>query len=89
MTRILAYADRVSARPGETINVMVSCDGVERYDVDLIRVIHGDVNPEGPGYQAEPVPFDFGGPKQGRHQPINPGSYGLVDDHAIIRLSRE
>ena len=84
MTRILAYADRVSARPGETINVMVSCDGVERYDVDLIRVIHGDVNPEGPGYQAEPIPFDLGEHKPGRYQPIHPGSYGLVDDHAAF-----
>ena len=84
MTRIIAYADRVSARPGETVNFMVSCDGIDRYEVDLIRVIHGDVNPSGPGYQVEPIPFDFGGHKQGRHQPINPGSYGLVDDHATF-----
>ena len=84
MTKILAYADRVSAAPGETVEFMVSCDGIDRYDVDFIRVIHGDVNPTGPGYQVEPIPFDFGGHKQGRHQPINPGSYGLVDDHAAF-----
>ena len=68
MTRILAYADRVSARPGETIEIMVSCDQVDSYDVELVRIIQGDVNPAGPGYREEVIPHDVGGPFQlGRH----------------------
>ena len=49
MSKILGYADRISAAPGESIKVMVSCEGLDHYDAQLIRVIQGDINPEGPG----------------------------------------
>lgn len=80
MSRILGYADRLSVAPGERIKVMVSCDGLERYDARVIRVIQGDVNPDGPGYREEPIALDLGGPFAGRHQPIHAGSYGVVED---------
>jgi N,N-dimethylformamidase len=84
MTRILGYADRVSAAPGETIQVMVSCDNIENYDAELVRVVQGDINPAGPGFREEVVPHDLGGPFNGRHQPIHPGSYGLVADDPVF-----
>ncbi len=80
MTRILGYADRVSAAPGERLSVMVSCEGLEQYDARLIRVIHGDVNPAGPGYREHCVPLDLGGPFAARFQPIHAGSYAVVDN---------
>ena len=80
MIGLLGYADHVSAAPGETIQIMVSSNGVARYDAELVRVIQGDVNPDGPGYQEDVVPLDLGGPFAGRYQPIHPGSYGLVED---------
>ena len=49
MTRILAYADRLSVAPDETIRFMVSCDNIEKYDAELVRVVQGDTNPAGPG----------------------------------------
>ena len=85
MTRILAYADRLSAAPGETVRVMVSCDGLERFDAELVRVVQGDINPAGPGFREQPVRHDLGGPFPGRHQPINSGSYGLIGDHPTFR----
>ena len=80
MTRILGYADRISAAPGDSIEVKVSCDGLDCYDASLIRVIQGDINPAGPGYRDELVSLDLGGPFHGRYQPINTGSYAVVDD---------
>jgi N,N-dimethylformamidase len=80
MSRILGYADRMSVAPGERIKVMVSCDGVEVYDAELVRVIQGDINPDGPGYREEPVALDLGGPFKGRYQPIHTGSYAVIDD---------
>lgn len=80
MTRILGYADRISAAPGDSIEVKVSCDGLDFYDASLIRVIQGDINPAGPGYRDELVSLDLGGPFHGRYQPINTGSYAVVDD---------
>ena len=80
MTRILGYADRISASPGESIQVMVSCEGLDQYDANLIRVIQGDINPSGPGYRERSVELDIGGPFTGRYQPINAGSYAVVPD---------
>ena len=49
--RILAYADRLSGRPGEAAEIKVSCEGLNRYEAELVRIIQGDINPQGPGYR--------------------------------------
>ncbi len=85
MTRILAYADRLSVAPGESLEIKVSCDGLTRYDAELVRVIQGDINPAGPGYREDPVPLDLGGPFKGRFQPIHAGSYAIVEDAPPLR----
>ena len=83
--RILAYADRLSARPGEAVEIKVSCDGLTRYEAELVRIVQGDINPDGPGYREDAVDADLGGPFEGRFQPIHPGSYGIVEDNAAFR----
>ena len=83
--RILAYADRLSARPGGTVAIKVSCEGLPRYEAELVRIIQGDINPEGPGYREEAVDVDLGGPFAGRFQPIHPGSYGIVEDNPAFQ----
>ena len=85
MTRILAYADRVSVAPTETVKVMVSCDRLESYDAQLVRVIQGDINPDGPGYREKPVSLNIGGPFQGRYQPIHAGSHAEIADAPVLR----
>jgi N,N-dimethylformamidase len=84
MSRILGYADRLSVAPGEPIKVMVSCHGLETYNAELVRVIQGDINPDGPGYREEPVALDLGGPFKGRYQPIHNGSYAVVPDSPVF-----
>jgi len=84
MIGLLGYADRISARPGETIQIMVSTDSLDSYDAELVRIIQGDVNPDGPGYEEEVIPHDLGGSFTGRFQPINLGSYGVVDDNSTF-----
>ena len=51
---IVGYADRYSVRAGDTIRFMVSSK-LPSYQADIVRLIHGDVNPEGPGFKEEPV----------------------------------
>lgn len=80
MSRILAYADKLSVAPGERIEFMVSCDGVAAYDAELVRIIQGDINPDGPGYREQRIDLDLGGPFKGRHQLIHIGSYGIIRD---------
>ena len=45
---IVGYADRLSVQPGETIRFMVSSQLAE-YQAAIVRLIHGDPNPRGPG----------------------------------------
>ena len=81
---ILAYADRISLRAGETIQFKVSCDAGPRYDAQLVHIIQGDTNPDGPGYQEETLSVDLGGPFDGRVQALNIGSYAEIDDHPVL-----
>ena len=52
MLKILGYPDRFSVRPGETIRFMVSSALSDPYRADFVRIVHGDVNPDGPGYHS-------------------------------------
>lgn len=81
--KILAYSDRISAAPGETVRVMVSCSEA-RYRASLVRIIQGDTNPAGPGYREDPVPLDLGGPFDGRIQRIHTGSFARVEDGPLL-----
>ncbi len=80
MVPLVGYLDRWSARPGEAIAVKVSSHLAEPYAADLVRIIHADPNPAGPGLKLEKMPgAAFAGPYPSRAQPVRPGSYGVVD----------
>ncbi len=51
MTRLLAYTDRLWARPGETVDLHASGEG--EAELSLVRVVCGDDSPQGPGYRVE------------------------------------
>ena len=77
--RIIGYPDRVSAAPGEEIQFMVSCDGVARYRADIVRLVSGDLHPGGSGFIERLVETPVGGDYPGRDQPIDAGSYAVID----------
>lgn len=76
---IVGYADRFSASPGQTIRFMVSCAASE-YRAQLVRLIHGDTNPTGPGLKEESVVSDIERTYRGRVQEIRTGSYVIVQN---------
>ena len=51
MLRITGYSDKYSAFPREKVKFYVNAEKKENYDVQIVRLIHGDTNPEGPGYK--------------------------------------
>ena len=61
-----------------------ACDIV---DADIVRLIHGDVNPSGPGYKEEVVETSVNKEYPGRIQPLRAGSYVMVPDNPALRLS--
>ena len=81
---IVGYSDRLSVRPGETVRFMVSCER-PAYRADIVRLIHGDPNPEGPGFKEEVVPTPINGDYPGREQIIRTGSYAMVPDAPILQ----
>ncbi|MSO73739.1 MAG: N,N-dimethylformamidase [Alphaproteobacteria bacterium] len=82
--KITAYADRLSAAPGDTVHFFVSCDGVARYRADIVRLICGDLNPKGPGYKERVIKTPVNRPYKGRKQTTATGSYGIVPHHAAL-----
>ena len=85
MLKILGYADRLSVAPGETVRFMVSVAGGEVYQAEIVRIIHGDANPAGPGLKLRPVKSMVDGRYQGREQPTDAGSYARVPDHPRLQ----
>ena len=86
MLRITGYSDRYSIRPGDDITFYVNAENGEDYEAKLVRLIHGDTNPDGPGYKEEEIDASFDGTHTGRNQKIHGGSYVIVphDDRLSV-----
>src|SRR5688572_3101476 len=74
---LLGYADRMSVAPGESIRFMVSSE-FPSYDAMVVRLIHGDNNPDGPGYKEEEIQTSVTGTYRGSRQATYTGSYIAV-----------
>lgn len=76
MVPLIGYCDRISARPGESLAVKVSCTQDGPYHADLVRIRHADPNPDGPGLKLLPAPAAFAGEHPSRAQAVRKGSSG-------------
>ena len=77
---LAGYCDRFSARPGERLDIMVSAEGTDRVELQLVRLIHGDENPEGPGFVEREVDAPVNGTYPVTRQHIQLGSFVRVAD---------
>lgn len=82
--KIVGYADRFSAMPGETVRFMVSCDGLKTYRADIVRLVHGDTNPAGPGFKEVEVETPVSGNYRARLQPVHAGSAVTVPRSGLL-----
>ena len=76
--RLVGYSDRLSVAPGESIQFMVSSEHAA-FDAEIVHLIHGDPNPDGPGFKERVIESSVSGTYPGKVQPIRTGSYGIVD----------
>lgn len=72
---VMAYADRLSVRAGETIVFHVSVIGDPGYRAQLVRLLCGDTGPGGRGLIEEPVTSAIDGVHVGREQVTDAGSW--------------
>ena len=71
---LLGYADRLSARAGEVVEVKVSSYLEGEYSARLVRTICADPNPQGMGLTEEEVDSSFASTYPARIQKFTPGS---------------
>lgn len=70
---LIGYTDEWSLTPGATVDLKVSTDA-GTFELDLVRLRHGDENPAGPGRRYSPVANPANGRHPGRLQETRPGS---------------
>jgi N,N-dimethylformamidase len=80
---LTGYADRFSVAAGETIRFMVSTD-LPNYQADIVRLIHADNNPAGPGFKEEVIGTPVSRAYPGRKQIAHSGSYVRVENSAPL-----
>lgn len=84
---LLGYADKLSVEPDDRIRFMVSSD-MPNYEATIVRLVHSDQGPNGPGVSEEVVDTLVTGQYNGRQQPIHQGSYIFVPDCQPLRSLR-
>ena len=82
--RIVAYANRLTAAPGETVQIMVSSEA-PRFHASLIRIVSGDARSHGTGYAEVALEAPFAGDYAGLVQPIVPGSWARLKGLPALR----
>src|SRR5512146_1939664 len=80
--RLFGYCDRISVCGGETIRFMVTAESTERVEAQVVRLIHGDEHPEGPGCVEVPVSAEVNGSLRVSKQFTQVGSFARVRDSA-------
>ncbi|MBM4257039.1 MAG: LamG domain-containing protein [Deltaproteobacteria bacterium] len=83
--KVVGYTDRLSVAAGDAIRFMVSCEQPS-YRADIVRLIHGDPNPRGPGFREEEVSSSVSREYPGRLQEIYTGSYVRIPCNPALRL---
>ena len=80
MPYITGYADPLSVKPGETIRFMLSAEGANTAEAAIVRLVHGDEHPEGPGFVEQEVATDIVREVALEHQPTQVGSFLEIED---------
>jgi len=78
--RIYGYSDPLSVKSGQSVSFMVSAEGLESVDAQLVRLIHGDENPEGPGFIEAEVASDIPAQLAVQRQFTQIGGHAVVAD---------
>ena len=81
---ITGYCDRPSVKAGETLNVYVHTSKRCQFEAQLVRLLHGDVHPGGPGFKELEVTANINGTHEGHPQRTQIGGYVDIPDPAGV-----
>ena len=86
--KIVGYADQITVKAGDRISFMVSAEGTESLRADMVRLIHGDEHPDGPGFIEKEIDSPANGQYPAKKQYVQVGSFVQVEDsNRILELS--
>jgi len=77
---IRGYCDEPSVAPGELQRFYVGTDTACRYEAQLVRLLHGDTTPGGPGYREIEIDAPINGTHDGMPQRTQAGGYVEIPD---------
>ena len=80
---VVGYSNKLTVHQGEKIKFMVSSK-LPKYKVDIVRLLHGDVNPKGPGFKEKIIETKVNGYYKGKIKTFNHGSYVKVSDNSLL-----
>ena len=78
--KLFGYADKITVRPGDAIQFYVNADGTETTQAHLVRLLHGDEHPNGPGFVEEEIGCAANGTWKVEKQYTQVGSFLEVAD---------
>ena len=81
--KLTGYSDRVCVRPGESLGFHVHSES-SSIDVQLVRLLHGDENPLGPGFQEREIASSVDGRHAAGPQEIFRGSFAELETPAPL-----
>jgi N,N-dimethylformamidase len=84
MLSLIGYANRLSGRPGDTIEFKVSSTSKRDFRADLVRIVCADPNPDGPGQKEDKISAHFEGSYPSRAKTTVLGSYGRVETAHVL-----
>ena len=77
--QVVGYCDPQSAVAGQSVRFMISC--LEpTFEAQVVQLIHGDVNPAGPGFKEREISAAINGTHRGEAQELKRGSYVIVPE---------
>jgi N,N-dimethylformamidase len=77
---LTGYSDPLSVRAGEAVSFMLGADQAGSAQVRLVRLLHGDTNPLGPGFVEREVGADLPRTVEVGPQATRTGSYAVAED---------
>ena len=78
--RLFGYSDPLCAKAGSEISFKVSAEGTHEVSAEIVRLVHGDFNPLGPGFIEERTDTEIPSSLPVRRQYTQNGSFARVDD---------
>ena len=84
MKAILGYTNKLTVRPGDTIDFKVSTTLAAKYSAQLVKLINGDCQSKKANFKEETIASCADGHYEGRKQPIYAGSCIIVNTYSAL-----